>query len=188
MAALRLVAGLGNPGREYHQTRHNIGFMVLDRMAERHGLAFAQASNWGCQWCRWEESLLVKPLTYMNRSGDAIGAIGRYYKIAPEEMLVVVDDVALPLGRLRLRREGSDGGHNGLRSIIAHCGETFARLRIGVGAADPGQLVEHVLSRFRPDELEAVERAVMRAAEAIAHVRAHGITAAMNEFNRVEGT
>jgi PTH1 family peptidyl-tRNA hydrolase len=186
MAELRLVAGLGNPGREYHDTRHNVGFMVLDYLAQRHGLKYAQSSHWACQWCRWEEALLVKPLTYMNRSGDSLSAIGRYHKIAAEEMLVVVDDVALPLGRLRLRQNGSDGGHNGLRSIVDHFGPGFARLRIGVGAADAGQLVEHVLSRFRREELEPVERSVTRAADAVEHVRTHGIIAAMNVFNRAE--
>jgi PTH1 family peptidyl-tRNA hydrolase len=186
MAEVRLVAGLGNPGREYDHTRHNVGFMVLDCMAQRHGLSYSRSSNWACQWCRWEDVLLVKPLTYMNRSGDALSALSRYYKITAEEMLVVVDDVALPLGRLRLRQSGSDGGHNGLRSIIEHFGEAFARLRIGVGAAEAGQLVDHVLSRFRREELPQLESAVTRAVEAVEHVRAHGITAAMNVFNRAE--
>ena len=186
MAEVRLVAGLGNPGREYDHTRHNVGFMVLDCLAQRHGLSYSQSSNWACQWCRWQDALLVKPLTYMNRSGDSLSAVSRYYKIVVEEMLVVVDDVALPLGRLRLRRSGSDGGHNGLRSVIAHCGEEFARVRIGVGGANAGDLVEHVLSRFRREELEPMERAVARAADAVEHVRAYGITAAMNVFNRAE--
>jgi PTH1 family peptidyl-tRNA hydrolase len=187
MAEVRLVAGLGNPGREYDQTRHNIGFMVLDHLAQRHGFTFSYSSSWSCQWCRWDDALLVKPLTYMNRSGDALSAISRFYKIAPEEMLVIVDDVALPLGRLRLRTSGSDGGHNGLRSIIAHFGEGFARLRIGVGAAaGADQLVEHVLSRFRREEQDQVARAVARAADAVEHARSHGITAAMNIFNRTE--
>ena len=187
MAQVRLVAGLGNPGREYDQTRHNIGFMVLDHLAQRHGLTYSYSSNWSCQWCWWGDALLVKPLTYMNRSGDALSAVSRFYKIAPEEMLVVVDDVALPLGRLRLRINGGDGGHNGLRSIIAHFGEGFARLRIGVGAAaGADQLVEHVLSRFRSEEHDQVARAVTRAADAVEHTRAHGIAAAMNVFNRAE--
>jgi peptidyl-tRNA hydrolase, PTH1 family len=187
MAEVRLVAGLGNPGREYDQTRHNVGFMVLDHLAQRHGLTYSYSSHWSCQWCRWDDALLVKPLTYMNRSGDSLSAASRYYKIASDEMLVVVDDVALPLGRLRLRASGSDGGHNGLRSIIDHFGENFARLRVGVGAA-PGadQLVEHVLSRFRREEHDQVARAVTRAADAVAHTRAHGITAAMTLFNRAE--
>jgi peptidyl-tRNA hydrolase, PTH1 family len=186
-AEVRLVAGLGNPGREYDQTRHNVGFMALDHLARRHGLAYSYSSNWSCQWCRWDDALLVKPLTYMNRSGDSLSAVSRYYKLASEEMLVIVDDVALPLGRLRLRASGSDGGHNGLRSIIAHFGENFARLRIGVGAA-PGadQLVEHVLSRFRREEQDQVTRAVARAADAVEHTRTYGITAAMNLFNRAE--
>lgn len=188
MADVRLVAGLGNPGREYDQTRHNIGFMVLDHLAQRHGLAYSYSQNWSSQWCRWgADALLVKPLTYMNRSGDGLSAVSRFYKIASEEMLVVVDDVALPLGRLRLRASGSDGGHNGLRSIIAHFGEGFARLRIGVGAASGAdQLVEHVLSRFRREEQDQVVRAVTRAADAVECARSHGFIAAMNLFNRAE--
>ncbi|MBV8901830.1 MAG: aminoacyl-tRNA hydrolase [Verrucomicrobia bacterium] len=187
MAEVRLVAGLGNPGREYEQTRHNVGFMVLDYLARRHGLAYSNSASWSCQWCRWDDALLIRPLTYMNRSGNALSAVSRYHKIASDEMLVVVDDVALPLGRLRLRASGSDGGHNGLRSIIAHFGENFARLRIGVGAAaGADQLVEHVLSRFRREEHDQVARAVTRAADAVEHTRTHGITAAMTLFNRAE--
>ncbi|MBW0000078.1 MAG: aminoacyl-tRNA hydrolase [Verrucomicrobia bacterium] len=187
MAGVRLVAGLGNPGREYDHTRHNAGFMVLDHLAQRHGLTYSYSSGWSCQWCRWDDALLVKPLTYMNRSGDGLSAVSRFYKVASEEMLVVVDDVALPLGRLRLRAGGSDGGHNGLRSIIAHFGENFARLRIGVGAATSAdQLVDHVLGRFRREEQDQVARAVTRAADAVEHTCTHGITAAMNVFNRAE--
>jgi PTH1 family peptidyl-tRNA hydrolase len=184
MGGVRLVAGLGNPGREYDQTRHNIGFMVLDAMASRHGLSYARSSNWACHWCRWEDVLLVKPLSYMNRSGDCLGPFSRYHKVPAAEILVVVDDVALPLGRLRLRPQGSDGGHNGLRSIIDHLGEGFARLRIGVGTADAGCLVDHVLGKFQKDEMGYVDKAVTRACDAVESTRRDGIPAAMNLFNR----
>jgi PTH1 family peptidyl-tRNA hydrolase len=184
MGGVRLVAGLGNPGREYDQTRHNIGFMVLDALASRHGLTYARSSNWACHWCRWEDVLLVKPLSYMNRSGDCLGPFSRYHKVPTPEILVVVDDVALPLGRLRLRPQGSDGGHNGLRSIIDHLGEGFARLRIGVGTADPGRLVDHVLGKFQKNEMESVDKAVTRACNAVESTRRDGIPATMNIFNR----
>ncbi len=186
MAGLRLVAGLGNPGREYERTRHNAGFMVIDALAKRHGLLFAAAASWACHWSRWEDVLLVKPMTYMNRSGEALRAVGKFYKIPSAEMLVVVDDVALPLGRLRLRPRGSDGGHNGLRSIIAHLGEEFGRLRFGVGAADPGELLDHVLGRFSKAEEPVVARAVDRAADAVEHARTQGRTATMNLYKRAE--
>ena len=187
MAFLRLLVGLGNPGSEYAGTRHNIGFMVLDRLAQQENLSFAPASKWNCTWTRWGEIILVKPMTYMNRSGDSVAAIGHYFRIQADELLTVVDDVALPLGKLRLRESGSDGGHNGLKSIIAHFGTEFPRLRIGVGAAaDSADLVDHVLSTFSKAEQETIDRSVERATEAIRKVADEGIEAAMNIFNRAE--
>jgi peptidyl-tRNA hydrolase, PTH1 family len=187
MAVLRLVAGLGNPGPEYTDTRHNIGFMVLDELARKHGLKFSPAKKWRCDWAKWGEILLVKPMTYMNRSGDSLGPLAQYFHVKPEELLAVVDDVALPLGRLRIREEGSDGGHNGLRSLAAHFGYSFPRLRIGVGAApDSEYLVDHVLGRFEPNEEARVKEVVERATAAILQVARDGVTAAMNRFNRAE--
>jgi len=187
MAHLRLLAGLGNPGSEYAGTRHNIGFTVLDRLAEQENLMFAPASKWNCVWARWGEVIITKPMTYMNRSGDSVAGICHYFRIEPAELLIVVDDVALPLGRLRLRPSGSDGGHNGLRSIIDHFGPDFPRLRIGVGAAaDSADLVDHVLSTFSKTEQEVVNRSVERATEAIRKVADEGVEAAMNLFNRAE--
>jgi peptidyl-tRNA hydrolase, PTH1 family len=187
MADLRLVAGLGNPGPQYADTRHNVGFMVIDALATKERIDLAPSTRWGCELGKWGNILLAKPLTYMNRSGQAVGALSRYYKIAPEELLVVVDDVALPLGRLRLRAGGSDGGHNGLRSVIDHLGEMFQRLRIGIGASQGGEeMVDHVLGRFAPDEEKIVREAIERSVEAIAHVAEHGITSAMNTYNRAE--
>lgn len=187
MAHLRLLAGLGNPGPEYYATRHNVGFMVLDRLAQQEGLGFSAASKWECLWTRWNEVILMKPMTYMNRSGDSIAGVLRYFRIEPRELLVVVDDVALPLGRLRLRSSGSDGGHNGLGSTIAHLGENFPRLRIGVGAAaDQADLVDHVLSSFSKTESAVIDRSVERATEAIRKVVDDGVETAMNLFNRAE--
>src|SRR5258708_12504949 len=123
--------------------------MVLDRLAQQEGLGFSAASKWDCLWTRWNEVILMKPMTYMNRSGDSVAGVLRYFRIEPSELLVVVDDVALPLGRLRLRSSGSDGGHNGLGSIIPHLGENFPRF--GVGFAPPPthpNLAHHVLISF----------------------------------------
>jgi PTH1 family peptidyl-tRNA hydrolase len=187
MASLRLLVGLGNPGPEYNATRHNVGFMVLDHLAQKEGLGFAAASKWSCFWTRWNEVILMKPMTYMNRSGDSVAAVARYFRIAASELLVVVDDVALPLGRLRLRSSGSDGGHNGLGSIIAHLGEDFPRLRVGVGAvADSADLVNHVLSSFSKTEAAVISSAVERATDAIRRVVDNGLETAMNLFNRAE--
>ena len=189
MPVLRLVAGLGNPGPEYIGTRHNIGFVVLDALASNQGLHFSPAKKWRCDWAKWNDILVVKPMTYMNRSGDAIGPLAQYFHVKPEEFLAVVDDVALPLGRLRIRAGGSDGGHNGLRSLAGHLGYGFPRLRIGVGAApDQEGLVDHVLGRFAPEERLEVNRAAERAIAAILQVATEGVTAAMNVFNRAENS
>lgn len=187
MGDLRLVAGLGNPGSEYSNTRHNVGFMVLDCLAKRQQVTFSGSFSWKSQYAKWKDIILLKPWTYMNRSGDAIGPIALYFKILPEQILVVVDDVALPLGRLRLRQSGSDGGHNGLKSIADHLGEDFLRLRVGIGATtDSGELVEHVLGPFSPSEQKTVEAAIERAAAAIEHVVQNGAASAMNIYNRAE--
>src|SRR5208337_5265751 len=187
MADLRLVAGLGNPGPQYIDTRHNIGFMVIDSLAGKKGMTLPRSTVWSSAWGKWGDILLIKPLTYMNRSGDVVGRFARYFKIRPEEVLVVVDDVALPLGRLRLRASGSDGGHNGLKSMILHLGEAFMRLRVGIGASNGSEeLVDHVLGEFNRSELLAIEKAVERAAEAIEHVAGEGIVSAMNNYNRSE--
>src|SRR6202011_978540 len=160
MAHLRLVAGLGNPGLQYSGTRHNVGFMVIDRLAEKKGVTLSRSAAWGSELGKWGDLLLIKPLTYMNRTGEVIGRFAHYFKVQSEEILVVVDDVALPLGRLRLRPAGSDGGHNGLKSIIVHLGENFMRLRVGVGGSDEaGQLSDHVLGKFDRTEQPTMDRA-----------------------------
>ena len=186
---MKAIVGLGNPGREYAGTRHNIGFDVVDAVARR----------WGVQLKPWRSvanvvtvslrgAVLVEPQTFMNLSGDAVSRIAAFHKLTPADVLVVVDEVQLPLGRLRVRRSGSAGGHNGLKSIIQHLGVEFPRLRIGVGRGDQTRdLADHVLSRFGRDEREAVEDAVTRAADAVELFVEQDVEAAMSRFNQSHG-
>jgi PTH1 family peptidyl-tRNA hydrolase len=194
---MKLVAGLGNPGDTYRGTRHNVGFEVVDRLARRHGVfadfAVMKFDAVGARWRRRppdEDVWLVKPLTFMNASGQAVGAIVRYFNIAIADALVVCDDVNLPLGRLRARASGSEGGHNGLRSVAEHLGTLeYARLRLGVGRGDMRRdLADHVLARFEPDELPGIEDAVDRAANAVEMWLTDGLERMMNTFNRAEDT
>jgi PTH1 family peptidyl-tRNA hydrolase len=189
---VKLIAGLGNPGAEYRGTRHNVGFEVVDEVARRWGVTFQsapadaiQAKSPGTPGGR-EAAILVKPLTFMNRSGLAVGTLQRYYRLALPDVLVVTEDVNLPLGRLRARGQGSAGGHNGLRSVIEWLGtDQFARLRIGVGRGDPRhRLAGRVLSRFDPDERPEIDAAVKLATEAVDLFVEVGIEPMMNRFNR----
>ena len=185
-AAMKLVVGLGNPGAKYRGTRHNVGFAVVDELARRAGSEFSTApvDALVAKVRSPDPWLLAKPITFMNESGAAVGALMRYFKIEPPDLLVVLDEVQLPLGRLRARVRGSAGGHNGLKSILAHLGEEFARLRIGVGRGDVRRdLADHVLARFDPDEAEDAERMTARAADASELFVASGIAAVMNEYN-----
>jgi PTH1 family peptidyl-tRNA hydrolase len=183
--SVKLIVGLGNPGAEYDGTRHNVGFSVADELARR----------WHVRWKSWKsaadvaaatarETMIVKPRTFMNASGEAVGRLAAFYKTAPADILVIVDEVQLPLGRLRLRRSGSAGGHNGLKSVIQHVGADFARLRVGVGRGDPKwDLADHVLSTFTVDERAVAAQTVTRAADAAETFVTEGIEAAMNTFN-----
>ena len=183
---MKLIVGLGNPGAKYRGTRHNIGFAVLDELAARWQVSFESAPVDAliAKVRGADEVLLAKPLTFMNASGEAVGALLRYYKIEIADLLVVVDDVQLPLGKIRARVRGSAGGHNGLKSIVAHVGDAFSRLRIGVGRGDPRRdLADHVLTRFDADEAAEVERVTARAADAAAMFVTSGIGAVMNGFN-----
>lgn len=178
-----LLVGLGNPGREYAETRHNIGFRLLDRVADREGATWRAEKKWEAEIARSGALLLCKPLTYMNLSGDAVRAAAHFYKLQTSQILVALDDLALPLGKLRLRPRGSSGGHNGLNSIIDALGtREVARLRIGIGAA-PGEATGHVLGRFALEERDAVAQSLDRALAAIDCVQTHGLEAAMNSFN-----
>jgi peptidyl-tRNA hydrolase, PTH1 family len=188
---VKLVAGLGNPGDRYRGTRHNVGFEVVDLLARRHGLLFeaAPAEALQARWREGDETVwLVKPLTFMNLSGPAVADLARYYRVAVADLLVVSDDVNLALGRLRARPGGSDGGHNGLRSVAEALGTIdYSRLRIGVGRGDMRRdLADHVLARFESDERPGVEGAVDRAADAVEHWVRHGIDDVMNVYNRAD--
>jgi peptidyl-tRNA hydrolase, PTH1 family len=184
---LKIVVGLGNPGKQYAETRHNVGWMVLDRIAERAGRAGRgkerDASSVVQLRYRGLDLVLVKPLTYMNASGTAVRKVLARERAPLEDLLVVVDDFALPLGRLRLREQGSAGGHNGLRSIIGDLGsQRFARLRVGIGEPSR-QAVDHVLSRFATDERATVERVVDAAADAVEDWARDGVGLAANRWN-----
>jgi peptidyl-tRNA hydrolase, PTH1 family len=184
---VKLIVGLGNPGAQYKGTRHNVGFAVVDELARRAAVDFesAPAEALMARWRRSDEPvILVKPLTFMNLSGQAVGELARYFKIDPADMLVIVDEVQLPLGKLRARARGSAGGHNGLKSVIAHLGDEFGRLRLGVGRGDARRdLADHVLTRFDKDEAAEVDRMIARAAEAADTFITSGIAAVMNQYN-----
>ncbi|MEO6213153.1 MAG: aminoacyl-tRNA hydrolase [Vicinamibacterales bacterium] len=185
----KLIVGLGNPGRQYAGTRHNVGFAVMDTLAGRLNAVWDAAPR-GIEAlvARSSSVVLAKPLTFMNLSGTAIVGLLQFYKIAIEDLLVVVDDVNLELGRLRTRLSGSAGGHNGLKSTIGSLGaEEFARIRVGVGRGDTQRdLADHVLSRFDAAERAEVEAAVGRTADAAQLFVAEGIGPVMNRYNRKE--
>ncbi len=184
-----LIVGLGNPGQKYQDTRHNAGWHLLDTLVRAHSdFRFDEKRRQGLI-ARGElagvKVALVKPQTFMNLSGEAVGPIARFYKVPPEHILVAFDDVDLPVATLRLRPKGGAGGHKGMRSVIRHLGtESFPRLRLGVGRP-PGRMpVEaHVLQRFKPDEWQAMQTLYEQAAEAVEAILTDGIDRAMNQFN-----
>jgi peptidyl-tRNA hydrolase, PTH1 family len=187
---MKLIVGLGNPGREYRETRHNVGFMVVDEIARRYNLSLAMAPSqvpdaFIAKRYGPEPLLVAKPLTFMNRSGDAVAALARYYDIVVGDLLIVVDDVDLRFGRLRARARGSAGTHNGLRSIVDRLGTTeFPRLRLGVGRGDARRdLADHVLSTFEAAERSALEEFIIRAADAAEMFAVDGIAKVMNAYN-----
>lgn len=185
---MRLIVGLGNPGTEYAGTRHNVGFEAIEELAERHNIPVrkrALRSAMGDGTIAGQRVILVRPMTFMNLSGEAVSAVCRMYKIEPQEVIVIVDDIALPIGKIRLRPKGSAGGHNGLTSIEQHLHtRDYPRIRIGVGGAQPGRMVDHVLGKFRSSEREAIAEAIERAADAVEMALAEGFEKAMNRFNQ----
>jgi len=187
---MKLIVGLGNPGAEYAGTRHNVGFEVIAELAKRHSITVTKRdfkAVFGDGTIAGERVLLARPMTYMNLSGEAVAAILRFYKIEVEDLIVILDDVALPVGQLRLRYKGSAGGQNGLKNVIQHLGtEEIARIRIGVGGAQPGGLVGHVLSKFRKEEQETIQIAYQVAADAVEYTLKEGFENAMNRYNVVE--
>ena len=185
---MKLIAGLGNPGGRYRGTRHNVGFEVADLVARRHGLQLSPWKNVAdvAEWRRPEGRVwLMKPTTFMNLSGEAVSALTAFYKVDLTDVLIVCDDVNLPVGQLRVRPSGSSGGNNGLKSVTASLGtDQFARLRIGVGRGDTARdLADHVLSRFAPEEMSGIDEAVTRAADAIEMWIVDGTARVMNAFN-----
>ena len=184
----KLIVGLGNPGKEYDRTRHNIGFLVVDAFAKRHGITVTKRDHQalvGDGRVGETRVFLMKPQTYMNLSGQSVASFLRQRPLALTEILVVTDDIALPVGKLRLRAEGSAGGHNGLKSLIAHLhGPAFPRLRFGVGAPrDPSVQIDFVLGQFSRGEQRDVEETVDRAVAALEVWLDEGIERAMSRFN-----
>ena len=183
----RLVIGLGNPGRKYTANRHNVGFQCLDRLAEAWSLSFGKRKH-KALLAQGEiaglTTTLAKPQTFMNLSGEAVERLARFYKLPPQRILVIYDDLDLPLGRIRLRPEGGSGGHKGMKSIIEHLGTGgFPRLRVGIGRPTHGDPVDYVLSDFAPDERRTIEETYERAIAAVELWLAKGIVAAMNRYN-----
>jgi len=184
-----LVVGLGNPGDRFAETRHNVGFQVADEIAERKNVpiqrlkykALTNTTEFG-----GTRILLMKPVTYMNLSGEAVGEAARFFKVPPERVLVISDDVSLPLGKLRIRRSGSAGGHNGLKNIIQHLGtDQFPRLKVGVGEKPHPdyEMADWVLSKFAGEDRRRMEETVKRAADAVEAILTLGVDEAMSRYN-----
>lgn len=183
-----IIAGLGNPGSQYENTRHNAGFRVMDILADRMGILIEEKKHkalCGRGVLEGQKVILLKPQTFMNASGESIRAAADFYKAEPEEVLVVYDDISLEPGQLRIRAKGSAGGHNGMKNIIAHLGtQEFPRVKVGIGEKPKGMdLADYVLSRFSKGEQELMDQAFKEAARAVAVILGQGIESAMNEFN-----
>lgn len=185
-----IIVGLGNPAGKYENTRHNVGFDVIDKLAEQENIGVLEKKHKaviGKGVIAGEKCVLAKPQTFMNLSGESVRELLDYYKVdAAEDLIVISDDVSLDVGQLRIRKKGSAGGHNGLKNIIAHLGhDTFMRVKIGVGEKPKGwDLADYVLNRFSPQERSIMEEAVGRAADAVRMMISEDADAAMNEFNR----
>ncbi len=200
--SLRLIVGLGNPGRQYEGTRHNVGFAVVDALARQHQVEFSFSSKWNADVAKISQEgsgdlWLMKPKTLMNLSGTAVAAFAHFFRLVPAEILIVLDEVMLPVGKIRLRGSGSSGGQRGLESVLMHFStEAIPRLRVGIGTmveeADVTEkknnhgnipLSDYVLARFEPKELPHIETAVQRALDAIKTIREQDFKTAMNKFN-----
>jgi PTH1 family peptidyl-tRNA hydrolase len=188
---LSLVAGLGNPGREYEHTRHNLGWLVLNALAKKHGLAWKQAPQFTAEIARWDVGgghtrWLVKPLTFMNDSGRAVAALARFYKIEPPAIAVVYDDLTIDLGLVKVTITGSAGGHNGVASLLEHLGDGFVRYRIGVGPKQPAhlELTDFVLGKFTPEQQIIVTQKLDHYVQGLDLLLSRGVEPAMNQLNR----
>ncbi|GIL15910.1 MAG: peptidyl-tRNA hydrolase [Chloroflexota bacterium] len=187
LAPMKLIVGLGNPGVKYARNRHNVGFMTLDQLARAERQNF-ERQRFNAQLLQvnlaGERVLLVKPQTFMNSSGAAVGKLAAFYRLARPDVMIVYDDLDLPLGKIRLRARGSSGGHHGMESIIhALGGDDIPRLRIGIGRPDPKQDIGHVLGNFSADEQPFLNDALTRAEQTLRVWVSQGIAAAMNQFN-----
>ncbi len=186
---MKLIVGLGNPGRQYQNTRHNVGFMTVDAIADEYKISVSK-EKWNAIYGKGEiesqEIILAKPLTYMNLSGESVAPMMHWFKMEPADLIIVCDDIHLPLGQLRIRERGSDGGHNGLTSIIANIGtQEFIRVRIGIDEPPPGyDQADYVLSKFAKAEMETVKDMVQKAKEAVTTLVVSGTVKAMNLFNK----
>lgn len=184
---MKLIIGLGNPGKEYEKTRHNTGFMVLDRLAEKLNTTIEQNKFNGlytkCKY-KGEDVILLKPQTFMNLSGESVRKMMDFYKIDLEDIIVIYDDMDMPVGKLRLRQNGSAGGHNGIKNIILHTGsQNFCRIRVGIGRHPYMKVVDYVLSRFNSDESSAIEKGIEDASDAVVDILDHDFVYAMNKYN-----
>lgn len=181
---MKLITGLGNIGEKYCFTRHNAGFMVLDKWALDNNVSFKEDKKLKCFITKLGENILIKPTTFMNLSGEAVRAVMDYYKIDVKDILIVYDDIALDLGRIRFRANGSDGGHNGIKSIIKHVGtKEFDRLKIGIGPQPNIPSENYVLQNFPKDKLHELKEVIKRADEAIEFYLDNGIQKAQNQYN-----
>jgi PTH1 family peptidyl-tRNA hydrolase len=188
-----LIVGLGNPGKEYSETRHNVGFMVINRLSQRWQIPVDKKkfeSRFGSGSFHQNPILLMKPQTYMNLSGTAVRSAMDFYKIEPDRLIVILDDMALPVGQVRIRKQGSAGGHNGLSSLITHTGTNqIGRIRIGIGSRPVGmEGADYVLSRFSREEQPLIEQASDEGADAVETIINEGFTKAMELFNKTKTT
>jgi peptidyl-tRNA hydrolase, PTH1 family len=190
MEQLRLIVGLGNPGKDYAGTRHNVGFMVADRLAEKRHVSWTLERKFSARLGKWEQgeqkAILCEPQTFMNLSGEAVGALSRFYRLTPDKVLVIVDDADLPIGQIRMRPAGSSGGHHGLDSIEQQLAtREYPRLRVGIGrkAGEGRQITNYVLGHFGVEEKEILEKVLNRAVEQVECWLSAGIQEAMNRFN-----
>ena len=185
---MKIIVGLGNPGNEYAKTRHNVGFMLIDTLADNLNITLWK-DKFNAQIAEGrigtEKILLVKPQTYMNNSGEAVGPLMRWYKLEPEDIIVAHDDMDIPAGTVRIRKKGSSGGHNGIKSLIAHLGsENFARIRLGIGRPLPGwSVVKHVLAPFPAEDRIEVDKAIDYLIPAVKCIITDGLDIAMNKYN-----
>ena len=181
---MKLIVGLGNPGKEYENTRHNIGFMVIDNYLKNEKFKTKFNGMYLKKVINNEEVIFLKPLSYMNLSGESVRQVMDFFKINQEDILVIYDDLDMPVGKLRLRQSGSAGGHNGIKNIILHTGsQNFNRIRVGIDRSKYIKVVDYVLSRFTKDEQDAINQGIENASDAVVDYLDHGFNHAMNRFN-----